>query len=655
MAAPNARTASLETRIDYRPDIDGLRALAVALVVGFHFGVPGIAGGYLGVDLFFVISGYLIATIFERRPELTLSNLARFYGRRIKRLMPAFVVVASVTIIVSTFLLLPDDYVALLRSVRDSLAFSANVYFERQTTGYFAANASQLPWLHTWSLSIEWQFYLLFPLVVLLLRPLRSWRARSTALAGLVVAGIAWSATLVGHDAARAYFSTSARGFEFLLGALAAALPPRSDAGPDAGPRRARWIATAGVIALCVLANRFDAATAFPGLPAALVCLLGGVVIVAGARGSPLSSAPLAWVGRRSYSIYLWHWPMVALTHYLQFRPSPVAIVAGILALLVLADLTYRFVELPGIALAWRPTRSFAIGCVLPYVCIAAALVFVRQHDGFAARLGPQAAHAQAMLDRYEPRGPDACHDRTDGDMEPCAFGDLRSSIRVLLIGDSHARHFRPFLRVLADDARLKAYGLTNSECPTLEGASLQIEPGRRAGCTAAIARDYTLIRDGHFRFVVLAERWFAYATEEDGALARSLDAIVASGATPVIVSDIAEDDTNPHDCFYRNIKLRRAQADDCRIARDNRFAFEEKARFARLLQTMRRAFPTLIVIDPLTVQCDGSACATVIDATPIYVDPHHLDAFGSTMLGRAYLARFGNPLGTGEAGKADR
>ncbi len=628
------------SRIPYRPDIDGLRAIAVILVVAYHFGVPGFGGGYIGVDLFFVISGYLIASIFARQPDLTWQGLVAFFGRRVKRLTPAFLLVAVVTIAVATALMLPDDYDALLKSIRESLVTRSNLFFERETVGYFAADSKEMPWLHTWSLSVEWQFYFLFPLVVVLLRRLPSDRLRAIVSWVLVLAGVALSAAMVYGDPTHAYFSASARFFEFFLGALAA-----SFGGSMTNAFRARWLSILGIVVLLVLGNRFTADTAFPGFAALAVCLAGFVLLVSGGEGSVLAARRLVGIGKRSYSIYLWHWPVVALLNYVQQRPSGFEIALWFVAIFAAADATWRWVEVPGIALMWRPGKAFAVLCLLPFAVMAVGATFVRNHAGFPQRLGPEAQHAYANLKRFDARALDLCHDYRAANLEPCAFGDRAAPTTALMIGDSHARHFRPFVEVLADDAHLKVYGLTNSACLTLEDTGIVAGRIRESVCIDAIARDFALIRRTSYRYVILAERWIGYTPEALKGLDPSLAVIVASGAIPVLVMPAAEDGTSTKDCFNHHIKIRQAYADDCGIRRDNEFAAEAKAHFAALAWEMKAKYPTLILIDPQAVQCRDGSCLTVIDRTPIYTDTHHLSPFGSTMLGRTYLRQSGNPL----------
>lgn len=640
LSAPDASRQSVTSSVAYRKDIDGLRAVAVMLVIAYHFGIARISGGYIGVDLFFVISGFLIASIFNGEPKLSFAFLANFLNRRIKRLMPAFVLVAAVTTVAAAGLLLPEDFDAYLKSVRESLVFRANLFFERETTGYFAADSAALPWLHTWSLSVEWTFYFAFPFFVWLLRALPSRRVQTWGMAAATFVGVVVSIRMTQAQPAHAYFSALARFFEFLTGALATAI-----AFPRLGSRTSTAISGLGIAALVVLSGIFVGQTPFPGLNALAVCALAFILVVVGRNASMLSQDWLARLGKLSYSAYLWHWPVIAFLSYVQRKPSGVEAAFWIAAIFLASELSYRLVERPGQAATFSLPASFGLYGLLPFLIASSLYMVVRNHDGFPQRLGKEASHAYANLQRFDSPDADRCHDHRSSDIQPCVIGDPSAPVAGLLIGDSHARQFRPFVRVLAEAAHVKVYGLTNSECLTLEGVQSSAELASRQACNEAIERDFKLIRSGRFKFVLIAERWIGYPNEQLDRLDGSLRAIVESGAIPILFKSVAENGENPKDCFYLHIKIRRPFAERCTIQVDNAFAAASKRHVIDLIDSMRARYPSLRIIDPQAVQCDRLECATVFDDTPIYGDKHHLNAFGSTMLAQDYLSRFGNPL----------
>ena len=282
--------------LPYRPDIDGLRGIAVLLVMAFHFNIPPISGGYIGVDIFFVISGFLITSLLCRE-SATLSALNSFYRRRIKRLLPMFVVFSAVSTIAAVVLLLPEDLLRYIRSLYYSLIFQANTHFDLQTKNYFAPNSRELPLLHVWSLSIEWQFYLIFPALFLLAR---KWLSPHRLMVGIafatgVLAVNSWHET---GSTQQAYFYTSARFFELLIGCFTALIKVE--------PRSAfhRSMVVFAIVLLLGIAALFDSNTSFPGIHALQVCLLTAIVILFGAGNRVLELPALVHVGRISYFAY---------------------------------------------------------------------------------------------------------------------------------------------------------------------------------------------------------------------------------------------------------------------------------------------------------------------------------------------------------------
>ena len=202
-----------------------------------------------------------------------------------------------------------------------------------------------------------------------------------------------------------------------------------------------------------------------------------------------------------------------------------------------------------------------------------------------------------------------------------------------------------PFVEVLAVAARRGVVARTNSQCLVF-GEPPAVAVGPVPSCDDATARDRALVASGRFRYVVIAERWIGYPHEALDRIDAELDAIVAAGAIPVLAESIAEDGSDPRDCFYRRVGRRDLAKADCRIARDNGFLADNKAFIAALVERSRRRYPTLIHLDLRAVQCRDGRCDTLLDATPIYVDTHHLAPFGATLLAHAWLARFGNPFG---------
>jgi peptidoglycan/LPS O-acetylase OafA/YrhL len=325
--------------LSYRREIDGLRAIAVAAVVAYHAGLGG--AGYVGVDIFFVISGYLITALLLR--ELATSgrvDLWQFYARRVRRIFPAAVVVITVVLCLAYLLLPVDETRQVARSAAAAAMFVANLYFQVQTGGYWGADATQMPLLHLWSLSVEEQFYLAWPALLVLVP-----RARlGTVLAMLALVSFLLAEWMLQSRPEAAFYQVSARAWELAAGALVATLPSRRL------PHAFGWVALAALLGACVVRfEHFPGAGAMPAVAASAMLL---AVIHGGGTNWLLASRPFVALGLVSYSFYLWHWPLLAIDRLSRVGPSPLSVRLELVGVaLLLAIVSYFCVE--------RPVRKF--------------------------------------------------------------------------------------------------------------------------------------------------------------------------------------------------------------------------------------------------------------------------------------------------------
>ncbi len=380
-----------------RRDIDGLRALAVIPVVLFHFGL-GLSGGFVGVDVFFVISGYLITSIIFREINAGRFSFADFWARRARRIMPALSVVLLATLAVGWFIMPASDYSQLGRAVRYQAMFISNILFMRQD-GYFNPASDFKPLLHTWSLSVEEQYYIFFPLLmVLLTRYLRHWRLM---LAGLLLVSFSLNVWMIEREPDAAFFLLPMRAWELLCGAMLAVLPvsKRSFA-----PAIYQAVSLAGLAMVLFAILTFDRTTQFPGW-AALMPVLGATAMLWANGQTPtlvgrlLSTRPMVGVGLISYSLYLWHWPIfvyanAASVDGMQAREALMWVALSV----ALGWLSWRFVELPFREKRWLSGRKpVLVGGLVSMLVIALAGQAIRSADGVPSRLSGQAMqYAQA-------------------------------------------------------------------------------------------------------------------------------------------------------------------------------------------------------------------------------------------------------------------
>ena len=448
----------------YRPDIDGLRALAVLPVLLFHAQL-GCPGGFVGVDIFFVISGFLISSLIFKELDAGHFSLIAFWERRIRRILPAVTVVVLATIAAAWCWFMPPDFESFGKSVGAQALLVSNVFFYRQA-GYFAAGAEAKPLLHTWSLAVEEQFYLFYPLLLVFLARSRR-RYVSKSIIGLAVGSFALSVVGSYTYAWATFYLLPTRAWELLIGAMLVTLRGKFSVGQPAR-EAAGWL---GLGLVCYPVCFYDGNTRFPGLAAMPPCLGAALIIFSSESklsrvGRILAFKPVVFIGLISYSLYLWHWPLLAFAKYRASGAQSVGLRTGLLlASTALAMLSWKYIETPfrqrRIFQKRRQIFSFA-GVVLGTLLVL-GFVVVAGH-GFPARI-------PAELRRYvEVRNHRAF--LNDVSLEQALagqFGELGSAatnqpIRVLIWGDSHAMSVTPVLDELCRQFSRRGIQATHSQ-----------------------------------------------------------------------------------------------------------------------------------------------------------------------------------------------
>jgi len=308
--------------MEYRKDIDGLRAIAVMIIVFFHLKMPFISGGFIGVDIFFVISGFLITSIIVRDVEANSFSLSNFYERRIRRILPAYFCVTICTLIASYFLFLPDSYVDISWSVIASNLYISNFFFYAET-GYFQVAPEAQPLLHIWSLSLEEQYYILLPALILFLWQYGGQRKLLKVIGVTTFLSFVYSAIYVHHNTEFTFFMLPTRFWEFGVGSLLALSNIRD---LKINVLSQLMLGVFGLLCIALPTFMYTKAILFPGLSALPVCVGVGVLIVLGKTkniiSTLLSLSPLTFIGKISYSLYLWHWPLIAFFSQRYGAPS---------------------------------------------------------------------------------------------------------------------------------------------------------------------------------------------------------------------------------------------------------------------------------------------------------------------------------------------
>jgi peptidoglycan/LPS O-acetylase OafA/YrhL len=511
----------------YRPDIDGIRTLAVVPVVLFHAGVWPFTGGYVGVDVFFVISGYLITGILLADIRSGNFSITRFYERRIRRIFPALFLVLALCLVAASFILLPSYFEDFSESLFATAVFASNFQFWREA-GYFGAAAELAPLLHTWSLAVEEQFYVFIPLL-LLFACRHSMAMAKGLLATIFVVSFALSVYYVREAPSAAFYLTPMRAWELMAGCLLAV-----GAVPAIERQRVAQVVSAiGVVLIAIAVFGFDDTTPFPGEAALLPVLGTAALIHAGEThatlvGRVLSSRVFVFIGLISYSLYLFHWPIFVFYRHLTGADGDI-FVRLFLALLsgVLAWLSWRYFERP---FRTHSTKTpglhvFAGGSVVAVLFLGVGF-WGNAAEGwperFHLRFDPKPIMADGKSEMMAILGHIRCR-VTDGGAVlveglPCDENN-QERMRIALLGDSHASHLYPGLHAAFPDIDIEVYGAPG--CRVLFG--INTRPDREDCATIGSYVFDRGLEDRKFDAVILASRWEASDLEFIQASVRQL------------------------------------------------------------------------------------------------------------------------------------
>lgn len=419
----------------FRHDINGLRAIAVIAVVLFHFGVPGFGGGFSGVDIFFVISGYLMTGIIFSKIEKNRFNLIDFYLARATRIIPALAVLCTILLIAAWFFLPPYEMRTFGKHIFGASSFLSNIIFVKDS-GYFDSAADEKWLLHTWSLSVEWQFYILYPLLIILLRKLLS--ANTTRWTLLFFASCSYLLSVFFperlHDAA--FYLLPTRAWEMMAGGLIYVF------GLQASQKTKLTMESIGVVLLAGSIILLNSSYAWPGSLAALPVLGAALIIIAANEKSLITNNAFSqYIGTISYSLYLWHWPVVVAFNLFELKESVWGISGGIILSMLLATLSYYLVERP-----WRnafPKKLPQIFPILGYASATGVIAIIGlgifHFQGVPSRVDSFVAIADSEQNNRNPRTECFVVPSTNPTSPMCVFGNDKDKIAAIVIGDSHS------------------------------------------------------------------------------------------------------------------------------------------------------------------------------------------------------------------------
>jgi peptidoglycan/LPS O-acetylase OafA/YrhL len=464
----------------FRPDIEGLRGVGVLLVIGCHCRIPGCAGGFIGVDIFFVLSGYLITGLLSAEYRATAQiHLLGFYARRARRLLPALTVVLVATTILAATVLTPQEITFTGRAALTAALYSSNLFFDRNASDYFAPHVEANPLLHTWSLGLEEQFYLLWPLLIFL-ADRSPQRTRSVwILSALIALSFAFCVLATRLAPTVAFYELPARAWEFGAGGLLALI---SASRP---PTQTRWAVACGFVGLTLILAAgmlIRGGAGFPGwivlVPVAgtLATLFAGAVAPRRGISKVLSAAPLQWVGSRSYAWYLWHWPVIVFAGTLFPGITVGGRVAAALAALLPATLTFSFVERPvrqNHHLSARPAFSLRLAAAVMVLSVGASWMLMLFAEHLALNTAFRTVNA-AQTDHPDISNKDCVNMTTLPRVRTCVFGAPGALHTLVLFGDSHALQWFNAFRTAANLEAWRLVTVLRTGC-----AASEINPHR--------------------------------------------------------------------------------------------------------------------------------------------------------------------------------
>ncbi|MBE1275725.1 acyltransferase family protein [Enterovibrio baiacu] len=658
--------------IKYRPDVDGLRAIAVLLVIVFHFNKDILPGGFIGVDIFFVISGFIITSAIYPQIKSGDFTFLEFYERRIKRILPLFYMVALCSLVSAYFLFAPNDFSAFSDSLRYASVFISNIYFEKNT-GYFAPSSETMPLLNMWSLSVEEQFYFIWPIVLLFCSRYLSSRIVPKVLIVALLSMIGYSQYLALTSPSEAYFLLQSRAFEMLIGA-ALALRLSQLRSEDQYYKAHVYFLTGIVGALLVVIAliTLDKGDIFPGVNAAIVCFGAALIIFSGERKNTpitriLSMPLLVWLGKLSYSLYLWHWPIQAFYRYYQPGFGVKGFVFCSILTFVLSYLSMKLVENPARHFKLKRKYVFLGYFIIPVLSFVLIAKHIDKQEGFPERFSAEAmALYYDSVSKIEFDGQSRKQFEGFEPFRPMLLGDQSvSSPSAFLWGDSHAEHFQSFVEELGKKYHFGALYGGQGGCPPIAEGGRVRHGELEAHCYQSNEQLLKRILATDVDVVFLGGRWATYsettlAENEDGrniylgddsdrsesinnnrrvfsaGLEKTIATLIAHGKTPVVFGQVPSFPFKPSNCLVKKSNYRWAAKDSC----DTRsMPFFDRYSYANnLLLDLQRKYPETVIIDMPKLVCDRDECVSSLHGKPLYSDNNHINSVGARAFYNAYM-----------------
>ncbi|AJI53460.1 acyltransferase family protein [Francisella philomiragia] len=681
----------------YYKHIDGLRAVAVLSVVFFHLDINLVKSGFLGVDIFFVISGFLITSIIIRDLENKSFSLKNFYLRRMRRILPALITVLIFSTVFAWLILLPQDLKNYSKSLVSALGSFSNLYFFKTLSfGYFSTDATVIPLLHTWSLGIEEQFYIFWPLFLIFAFNVYigiGWKDKQ-ALSNfdkyLIISLILIVLSLFCFryfsyfeiydyfNYERFYYFPLTRAFELLFGCVLAIYLTKYK--PTNNKLILELLSIISVLLMLYPVLFKD--VSYPSNWTVIACVGAVLYIYAGCNEKYntlvnrfLSIKPIVFIGLISYSLYLWHWPIIAYLNYLSIEKTHLVKLIVLTVSIVLATLTYLFVEKP---FRYKFKASFKKTIIILWIipiaiacCFALGSKYINNF-GFnkytikTVDLDQNVLQVQKNCFTYDNVGKAPVVTNKSASILPiasnCIIGNLNAKANILIVGDSHASSALEMINVFLKNVGLSARVVTQAGSPYVSGSEIanNLDTSYIKLRSTAIEK---LIKENHYKYITIIGFWNLYSTDPNvynpfwkaninkyhdnyalfkSGLEEAIKFIIHNDATPVIFKDNASTFDLGVDCGLTKIIVKKCLNPYSKIKK-------EQLEINSFIDEMKRKYPQIIVVDPNKIICaDGKFCKVSIDGVPLYQTSganSHLSPMGSTIIGDRYIKKYGNPF----------
>ena len=611
--------------MNYRPDIDGLRAIAVLAVIVFHLNENWLPSGFLGVDIFFVISGFLITTIIYQEILTKRFSFFHFYQRRVKRILPVFSFVILVTSLLSYWLFLPEDLNRYLHSVRYAWLFASNVYFAQQTD-YFDISISEKPLLHIWSLSVEEQFYFAFPFILYFLYKKNS-RYIIRIILGLIFLSIFSTFIPIGNY--NSYFLTHIRAYELLIGSLFAVcvIQNKSFIAINNGKYYA-WLLLIIIIGCLFLPKDYFYTEGY--LERIVICLSTAMLIIINVQKNSiskfLSMRLMVGIGLISYSLYLWHWVVLALLRYIYmsyYLPDS-AMIFAVCSMFILAIFTYYLIEKP-IKKISKFNKNYLIGCAFVYFSILFFItVFIQQmneHD----KPNHNIEYHELSWDK------NICHNHWK---ISCKQGDVNQQSTVLVIGDSHAGQYNRFINEVGKHEKWAADVISADGCAFVYQDNKINHVIGRTTKNCSDFREYVSSIIDRYKKIVIIQRWsgtLQNAGVYQGELNRTLQYLLSKNKKIYLFQD------NPDTGFLIQRKYH-LQQQGINIAP---FMSDDMKKRIEATHSANQQIKKIVAQYPQITWIDITHYIPkdfMINGLPIYRDFDHINPYGAEQLAKRFI-----------------